>query len=43
MEVINYTEIIQNISRHFNKKSKEKKLLNKALCKPLSQFQLSKK
>ena len=32
----NYTEIIQNISRHFNKKSMmREKIVNKSLCEPL--------
>jgi hypothetical protein len=31
----NYTEIIQNISRHFNKKKiNGEKIVNKTLCKP---------
>lgn len=34
----NFTEIIQNISRHFNsKKEMRAKLVNKSLCKPLPQ------
>lgn len=34
----NYTEIIQNISRHFNdKKLMREKIVNKTLCKPLPQ------
>ncbi|MDD2674533.1 MAG: AbiH family protein [Flavobacterium sp.] len=37
----NYTEIIQNISRHFNKKKlMRSKIVNKTLCKPLPQIQL---
>lgn len=40
----NYTEIIQNISRHFNeKKLMREKIVNKTLCKPLPQIQLPKK
>ncbi len=40
----NYTEIIQNISRHFNKKKlMREKIVNKTLCKPLPQIQLPKK
>ncbi len=40
----NYTEIIQNISRHFNKKElMREKIVNKTLCKPLPQIQLPKK
>lgn len=40
----NYTEIIQNISRHFNKKAlMRKKIVNKTLCQPLPQIQLPKK
>ena len=32
----NYTEIIQNISRHFNKKKlMREKIVNKTLCQPL--------
>ncbi|MFV5687578.1 AbiH family protein [Flavobacterium sp. ZT3R25] len=35
----NYTEIIQNISRHFNKKSlMRSKIVNKNLCQPLPQI-----
>jgi len=38
----NYTEIIQNISRHFNKKKlMREKNVNKTLCQPLPQIQLS--
>jgi hypothetical protein len=38
----NYTEIIQNISRHFNKKKlMREKIVNKTLCQPLPQIQLS--
>lgn len=34
----NYTEIIQNISRHFNKKEMmREKIVNKTLCQPLPQ------
>lgn len=34
----NYTEIIQNISRHFNKKKMMRdKIVNKSLCEPLPQ------
>lgn len=37
----NFTEIIQNISRHFNKKKlMREKIVNKTLCKPLPQIQL---
>jgi len=37
----NYTEIIQNISRHFNnKKLMREKIVNKTLCQPLPQIQL---
>lgn len=40
----NYTEIIQNISRHFNKKKlMREKIVNKMLCQPLPQIQLPKK
>lgn len=40
----NYTELIQNISRHFNdKKLMREKIVNKTLCKPLPQIQLPKK
>lgn len=40
----NYTEITQNISRHFNdKKLMREKIVNKTLCKPLPQIQLPKK
>lgn len=39
----NYTEIIQNISRHFNKKAlMRSKIVNKTLCRPIPQLQLSK-
>lgn len=39
----NYTEIIQNISRHFNKKSlMRSKIVNKTLCQPMPQIQLAK-
>lgn len=35
----NYTEIIQNISRHFNKKKlMREKIVNKTLCQPLPQI-----
>lgn len=37
----NYTEIIQNISRHFNKKKlMREKVVNKTLCQPLPQIKL---
>ncbi|CAM3940124.1 AbiH family protein [Flavobacterium weaverense] len=37
----NYTELIQNISRHFNKKKlMREKIVNKTLCQPLPQIQL---
>lgn len=37
----NYTELIQNISRHFkDKKMMREKIVNKTLCKPLPQIQL---
>lgn len=40
-ETDNYTEIIQNISRHFNKKKlMREKIVNKTLCQPLPQIQL---
>ncbi|MGL2965541.1 AbiH family protein [Flavobacterium sp. XGLA_31] len=40
----NYTEITQNISRHFNKKAlMRERIVNKTLCQPLPQIQLSKK
>lgn len=40
----NYTEIIQNISRHFNKKKlMREKIVNKTLCEALPQIQLPKK
>lgn len=40
----NYTEITQNISRHFNKKKlMREKIVNKTLCQPLPQIQLPKK
>ncbi len=40
----NYTEIIQNISRHFNdKKLMRSKIVNKTLCQPLPQIKLPKK
>ncbi|WP_091311655.1 AbiH family protein [Flavobacterium terrigena] len=39
----NYTEITQNISRHFNKKKlMREKIVNKTLCQPLPQIQLPK-
>jgi len=37
----NYTDIIQNISRHFNKKEMmRERIVNKSLCQPLPQIQL---
>jgi hypothetical protein len=37
----NYTEIIQNISRHFNKKKlMREKIVNKTFCQPLPQIKL---
>ena len=40
----NYTEITQNISRHFNeKKLMRSKIVNKTLCIPLPQIQLPRK
>ena len=40
----NYTEIIQNISRHFNKKKlMREKIVNKTLCQPLLEVQSPKK
>nr|WP_304529138.1 AbiH family protein [Flavobacterium sp. ALD4] len=37
----NYTEIVQNISRHFNKKKlMREKIVNKTLCQPLPQIKL---
>lgn len=40
----NYTEIVQNISRHFNdKKLMRTKIVEKTLCEPMPQIQLSKK
>jgi hypothetical protein len=37
----NYNEIIQNVSRHFNKKKlMREKIVNKTLCQPLPQIQL---
>ena len=40
----NYTEITQNISRHFNKKAlMRERIVNKTLCKELPQIQLPKK
>jgi hypothetical protein len=39
----NYTEITQNISRHFNKKSlMREKIVNKTICQPLPQVKLTK-
>lgn len=39
----NYTEIVQNISRHFNKKKlMREKIVNKTLSKPLPQIKLPK-
>lgn len=38
----NYTDIAQNISRHFNKKEMmRERIVNKTLCEPLPQTQLS--
>lgn len=35
----NFTELVQNISRHFNKKKQmREKVVNKSLCQPLPQF-----
>jgi hypothetical protein len=35
----NFTELVQNISRHFNKKKQmREKVINKSLCQPLPQF-----
>ncbi len=40
----NFTELIQNISRHFNdKKLMRSKIVNKTLCQPLPQIKLPKK
>jgi hypothetical protein len=40
----NYTEITQNVSRHFNKKAlMRERIVNKTLCQPLPQIQLPKK
>jgi hypothetical protein len=40
----NYTETIQNISRHFNdKKLMRTKIVEKTLCEPMPQIQLPKK
>ncbi|KAB8154512.1 hypothetical protein EZY14_008835 [Kordia sp. TARA_039_SRF] len=40
----NYTEIIQNISRHFNDKQLMRtKIVEKTLCEPMPQLQLPKK
>jgi hypothetical protein len=40
----NYTEIIQNISRHFNdKKLMRTKIVEKTLCEPMPQIQLPRK
>jgi len=37
----NYTDIVQNISRHFNKKEMmREKIVNKTLCEPLPQIKL---
>jgi flagellar basal body rod protein FlgB len=37
----NYTEIVQNISRHFNKKEMmRERIVNKTLCEPLPQIKL---
>lgn len=37
----NYTDIVQNISRHFNKKEMmRERIVNKTLCEPLPQIQL---
>jgi hypothetical protein len=37
----NYTDIVQNISRHFDdKKLMRSKIVNKLLCEPLPQTQL---
>lgn len=39
----NYTEIVQNISRHFNDKTlMREKIVNKTFCQPLPQLQLPK-
>lgn len=39
----NFTDVIQNISRHFdNKKIMREKIVNKSLCSPLPQIQLPK-
>ncbi|AXG69319.1 bacteriophage abortive infection AbiH [Kordia sp. SMS9] len=43
-EYDNYTEIVQNISRHFNdKKLMRTKIVEKTLCEPMPQIQLPKK
>ena len=43
-EYDNYTEIIQNISRHFNDKGLMRtKIVEKTLCEPMPQIQLPKK
>ena len=40
----NYTDIVQNISRHFNdKKIMRSKIVSKPFCKPMPQIQLPKK
>lgn len=40
----NYTELIQNISRHFNKKKlMREKIVNKTLCQPLPKLKLPEK
>lgn len=40
----NYTEVVQNISRHFNdKKLMRTKIVEKTLCEPMPQIQLPKK
>lgn len=37
----NYTEVVQNISRHFNKKKlMREKIVNKSLCQPMPQIKL---
>lgn len=39
----NYTEIVQNVSRHFNDKTlMREKIVNKTLCQPLPQIKLPK-
>lgn len=43
-EYDNYTDMVQNISRHFNdKKIMRSKIVSKPFCKPLPQIQLPKK